>query len=1147
MPVSNADGPAPSGVAAWVTMRVPAASPWPPASLVTLPDGGGSPACFALMASPILDRGASGAPVLSLTVLLERQPQPLETDIGPLIVSGTCSLQVVLSVPAPVRAGASRIAGADVLPLYARDAKIRLVTRRAGKEQVLASIAPTGTLLKGALAATLTRDEVLEVIGALDGGPSSLLRVDADVTFRAAAPDAAVTITGYWAAVHDFLAAAATPATHLNLDAIERAFEQMVAQRVIEVWSGSGQRARSSGLAVPAGAFRLFLRSASPVLRPAADGEYDLCRRPHPSFRFELTEQASAGVTRTAESTADIRMLLNGALAGFSRDAFVKLVAPGGRAALDDTPRRMRQSSTRAASQTARAPMALAGQSISAIAQEMRPSTVSSHASALAGSDAATLHASTTAGMQNWIVTDLLLHPDITAIESLPIVADPAAAVWRDRVRSDVLWYAPRFDLSLPDPAGDPASSPFAFTFRRQGATADGRPALSGAVRLRLRKTMSDATRKAVAAAGGARAVQIPLANLSAGLSIPYVNESDGRLRRARYQGQIVEEGNDLALVFDLLNDSVRLAYGALSTQGFQAEPARVHVAYSWRAWVPIQGNQFEVQLGGKISVTTLTQRGAGDSRSREVAFSLTPGGPELKLVPEASDASRALAAILAPRPALSTVLTASTVTTPALSATAVGHGAATAVGIMPTAATSVSLSTAVTAVPVGVQPAVVVARPPLTGSQAVTELIRKIEYGKQTLVREETLDAFVSCERFGSLYREETNTGPIPIGCADALRLGQATVNLYREMSELADARYRVFRSLVQPGRFLVLPAAYRITRYSPAMGEKAYRPAVAVYSSLDLTHPENNRVIYHATLQPDIPVHLIRRLEKRLAAEARDPVVEYPTEIASETEYTWSVAATVRVEPLAVKMWDGFQVTLATDLAGALVLKTMVQNTGVFGAARFRLQDGSTLDTVLAFDLGSIMGPWKVGPLSATITGTDVLLRNMIETPVNTVEAIVESADRTLTSIPIDATLRPGETRTVRAGGPAVSAWADCAPAPAGPAELEEIRSFVEDIHTNVVFINLMNFSNHGLTAVDLEARLKGVPGTRPVPMSGDPPRGVLDFLLPITTYLAQHILQFRVLKTFSSAAPQTTPWLDWDLETKGNVVSLTWELIA
>jgi hypothetical protein len=145
------------------------------------------------------------------------------------------------------------------------------------------------------------------------------------------------------------------------------------------------------------------------------------------------------------------------------------------------------------------------------------------------------------------------------------------------------------------------------------------------------------------------------------------------------------------------------------------------------------------------------------------------------------------------------------------------------------------------------------------------------------------------------------------------------------------------------------------------------------------------------------------------------------------------------------------------------------------------------------------------------------------------------------------VDATLQPAETRTVPAGTPAAAAWAACHPAPAGPADLEEIRSFLEEIHTNVVFVNLVHFANHGLTGVDIEARIKGVPGTRPVPMNGDPPRGTLDFLLPITTYLAQHVLQFRVLKTFSAAPPQHTPWIDWDLETSGNVVSLTWELIA
>jgi hypothetical protein len=50
-----------------------------------------------------------------------------------------------------------------------------------------------------------------------------------------------------------------------------------------------------------------------------------------------------------------------------------------------------------------------------------------------------------------------------------------------------------------------------------------------------------------------------------------------------------------------------------------------------------------------------------------------------------------------------------------------------------------------------------------------------------------------------------------------------------------------------------------------------------------------------------------------------------------------------------------------------------------------------------------------------------------------------------------------------------------------------------------------------------------------------------------MPLTTYLGSHTLQFQVTKTDNSGVVSTTPWLELDLTSHGNVISLTWELIA
>jgi hypothetical protein len=146
----------------------------------------------------------------------------------------------------------------------------------------------------------------------------------------------------------------------------------------------------------------------------------------------------------------------------------------------------------------------------------------------------------------------------------------------------------------------------------------------------------------------------------------------------------------------------------------------------------------------------------------------------------------------------------------------------------------------------------------------------------------------------------------------------------------------------------------------------------------------------------------------------------------------------------------------------------------------------------------------------------------------------------------VPVERLLPPGAVHEVVLSAGATEAIAVASQPSAGPIELEEIRSFIEDIETNVVFLDLINHAGHGLATVEVEARLKDVPGSTRVHFSGDPPSGAAEFILPLTKYLANRVVQFRVTKSFTASAAQVTPWIDWDLERSGNVVSLTWELV-
>jgi hypothetical protein len=139
----------------------------------------------------------------------------------------------------------------------------------------------------------------------------------------------------------------------------------------------------------------------------------------------------------------------------------------------------------------------------------------------------------------------------------------------------------------------------------------------------------------------------------------------------------------------------------------------------------------------------------------------------------------------------------------------------------------------------------------------------------------------------------------------------------------------------------------------------------------------------------------------------------------------------------------------------------------------------------------------------------------------------------------------LQRGATLDVAAPGAFALAQADFAPLADGNPTFEEVRAMIEDIECNVVFLDVVNYENHGLTRIDVDARLKDVPGVFRVGM--DSRRGSVNFLLPLTTYLATRIVEFQLTKVFASKPSEVTEWKSWDMEVNSNIVTITTEMIA
>jgi hypothetical protein len=108
-----------------------------------------------------------------------------------------------------------------------------------------------------------------------------------------------------------------------------------------------------------------------------------------------------------------------------------------------------------------------------------------------------------------------------------------------------------------------------------------------------------------------------------------------------------------------------------------------------------------------------------------------------------------------------------------------------------------------------------------------------------------------------------------------------------------------------------------------------------------------------------------------------------------------------------------------------------------------------------------------------------------------------------------------------------------------------LRQMNIFVEDVVTNVIFVNLINYDNHQLASLKVKARLRETPPEYVLDLDENA-TGEITMTLPLTTYLENQVLEYQVAKAFTDDQdPEETPWKEWDL-TVSNVISLTWELI-
>jgi hypothetical protein len=1016
-----------------------------------------SPVRYAVLDVPRLVAGKT-TPKFSLVLLLSRAPAAGEDSIRPLLMSGYLGMELDYRLPP---AAAQQL---QAQPLFARRAQVSL---HAPGQPAFAVASLSTPLLRGALHTPLTREQTLAVLDALNavpGGEEKLehrLELKARIEYRAAAPAASFSLDLPPAELWDKLNAVAVDG-RLAEEAFRGVFEQ---------------------LHLPPEAFSVFRSACQCLLVPNPEGAC-LGRRPAPGSN-RLNEEWRRDVMRHLDLACPLEAVLGQALSPADRAACISVVGPSGNLEGGPSLETLARSSSRAARGSAGMGAMVAGNKIQTVAATLQPSVQPVATQHLIATEAIRIQqpitdtsdtaAPAASHFAHYVLPEaVFVTPELMAV-SLPVLGDLNAEFLSDRNNPGLRWYLPVITLVRPAANESPDASAFLFELERIGTSESGRPAIRAKLRFTLALSGPEDASVSFAAPKLTTRMIEPV-EPSVILSVPYIDESSGVLKRASYRGATTRSGNRLLVTVELLNDAARTAYGSLSTPGFQSEAARLEVAYQFSAYVPVF-NRPQLVLGGKISNAVLLEKSRDDAQS----ILVSSGGREFM--------------------------------------------------VHPASAGKVSQNLSL------------VGR--ITTSNAALALPAKLDYAQRTTIRQQSLEAFFSCAELGAFYREKQAAATVSIGCAEAYRLGQTSPLTYQEMVALNRPSYRVFRNLKQPGRFLLVPLTYEITRYAPGTTGREYRPALIVYAALDASRPENNRIRFEAMLGPALLPYEVEDLRRRLLQEAASPVLELPNMLAQSTVFRWNLTSTPPVEAVTSATPECLHTALATDLASALLLKTLIQNTGLTGDARFTFEDGSVVSSALSVQLGRITGPWLSGPITLQPKGATLQLTNRVESSMAVKDVYLFNGPGAPTRVTVEASMASGASLEVAAPGAYTAAHADFVPLADRSPTFEEVRAMIEEIQCNVVFLDVVNYENHGLTRLDIDARLKGVPGIFRVGMENR--RGAVNFLLPLTTYLATRIVEFQVTKVFASKPGEVTAWRAWDMEANSNIVTISAEMIA
>jgi hypothetical protein len=1066
-----------------------------------------APINYVLPSAPRLCLSASGRPQFQLSLLLNEKPRIAQDGIFELIQSGSFSCGLTLEVqPRKMLAGDT--------PLFARHAQLCLKRADDGSAYALLESKGTGTNIHLGLGGVLDAEMAKAVLLALNGRSSNLILACA-IHYRVAPATTRVEATFDWVTIHDYIAGHIKSGEEFSQSTLTSWIRELLANSVIDarIVEPTG-KTRTADISDADAVTALLIKVGVALLERQVHDSGDA----DPVMRFKIRARPALtppmkialSVTYSAEATTEIsaplETVIGNVLERQDADDILHLtyVNPLNASGVSSVPQRsVVKGSSRAKGGLRLARMMESDGKIMALNSALLPSRAERPTTAaLFASDIlqphATLH-------NNWVVQDqVLLFPQPEIFSPDRPILDGDAEVLNSGNRTGTKFYLPRFVL-VSDPAADVDSAPFQFTFREVGHDNAGKPVLAGEVVFTLRKQIPS---------GGTQEVAIE--GLSISLILP-MRDANGAPTTASFMADISEQNGVVTGHVSLTDQFVRLAYGDLAIENFQSDKAKLEIRYSFQGlqWEQLEPwdlpptyekiNLTPIALN-RIQASTLQTRGSFlnaenlvyKSSTADVQFRVEKSVPKKSAGDPAHKRDLVSAAMLKPQVSEYTM-------------------------IQPNALAAV-------------------AHPQLVPRSYLVQITQPVSV---------SIDIAFPCSDFGAFYRQNRGDKKVSIGCSNSFSLGQMPLKLYEEVTEsvLSYSSCKIFRSLLQPGRFVILPKAYKITRFDESDAARKFKPSIYMFSTLDAASATNNRCTVLAALQPDIPLWVRKDVFRKLKAMSHNPVIAFATEIESELSYTWQISAGSHIETQVTKLWDCFQVALSTDLAGGLQLQAMLTNGGIAAHVDFRLTDGNKLGqgSDLVIDLGAITGPFSTGPIKCEVLGNSASITNMIENSINVSEIAAYHLDGTSDLVPVDRKFAAGEAVSITLPPDTLECFPIYTLQASTPSQLSEVSAFVENVHTNVVFVNLVNFANHTLSQLAVTLKFQSMAGSEKT-LTLNPTQQVAEanYTLPLTQFLQAQILQFQVSKTDTSGQVTQTGWITWDLKQRGNVISLTWDNI-